>query len=184
MSRRFNKRLLCCFRLTTSHTEGWEVNKGKTHQRQETLWTPPCLLWLSNPQSVQSRAVTGWDVSAFVCHTPGRPLWVTAQSQRRDCWEVSGGRRRAHLPTCIMERLPSAAALWLSALLGESLPLCKNPIRHCARPVCRLLLTVREQRRHPQTLYKPPPHCRGRTVVWSKRGGICVKISPAAERSS
>lgn len=146
MNQQFNKRLLCCFRLTTSHTVGREVKKEQMHQRQETL-SNLSFFMVSNLWSVQSQR---YHASPFVCRTTVRPLWVKAQCQRRDFRVVSGGRRRAHLPTCIMEKLPSAAALWLFPNLQSSrLSLCRT---------CLLsVLSVREQQRRLHKLYEPPP---------------------------
>lgn len=83
-----------------------------------------------------------------------------------------------------MEKLPTAEALGRFALLHESLPICENPVLHFAGPVYRLLFlraSSNDVRKH---FINHPPHRRGRTMVWSEHGGIRVKISSTAERSS
>lgn len=124
----FNKRLLCCFRLTTSHTVGSEVKKEQTHQRQETLSTLSFFL-VSNLRSIQSQ---GSHMCRHLSPAPqsgrcGSKLKVKGETAR---WSA-GGRCLAHLHTCIMEKLPTAEALWLFPVL----PICKDSFFHFARHV-------------------------------------------------
>lgn len=157
MSRRFNKRLLCCFRLTTSHTEGKEVNKEKTHQRQESLWTPPCLFSLSNPQSVQSQGCHRVGcVDVCLPHHSRAAVGHSSKSKAR----LLGDQRGAPLsPPAHMHNGKAANCRSTSSLCSP--PRVASNLQKSRPSLCRTclpsVLSVREQRRHPQTLYKPPP---------------------------
>lgn len=57
MSQQINKRLLCCFRLTTSHTVGREVKKDQ-HIKDKRLFPPRPFFWFLTFGASSRRAVT------------------------------------------------------------------------------------------------------------------------------
>lgn len=185
MSRRFNKRLLCCFRLTTSHTEGREVNKEKnTSKTRDSVDATLSFFSLSNPRSVQSQGCRRVGcVAVCLPHHSRAAVGHSSKSKAR----LLGGQRGAPLsPPAHMHNGKAANCRSTWALCSP--PRVASNLRKSRPSLCRTCLpsalSAREQQRRPQTLYKPPPHRRGRTMVWSKHGGIRVKISSTAERSS
>lgn len=158
MSRRFNKRLLCCFRLTTSHTEGREVNKEKnTSKTRDSVDTTLSFFSLSNPQSVQSQGCHRVGcVAVCLPHHSRAAVGHSSKSKAR----LLGGQRGAPLsPPAHMHNGKAANCRSTWALCSP--PRVASNLRESHPSLCRTCLpsalSAREQQRRPQTLYKPPP---------------------------
>lgn len=144
------KRLLCCFRLTTLHT-----HKKKTSKKKESQLSRRHLALSANP------TVHRMDCGGLYCHWSAIPQLGRCGSKPTVKGRTavgSAGRRKAHLPTCIIENPPTVIAqtlLPLSLSSVSSVSSTAHPDRHS--PVCGLnllWLCLHPKAAHPLCLCK------------------------------